>query len=119
MPLIQQRLQYSGTNIDYTKLVDTLEMGDLDHIIHKDKSGGTVIYRRSETVEFDVDVICSEQDADTYIRLWIELRYTLNFFENFTDSPGSSITVKIMNPTFPMRRWSKTKWRGTLSLRKI
>lgn len=116
---IEQRLQYGGTNIDFPRLVDTLEMGDLDHIIHKDKSGGTVVYRRYETVEWDVDVICSEQNADTYIRLWIELRYALNFFDNFTDSPGASISVKIMNPTFPMRRWSKTKWRGTLKLRAI
>jgi hypothetical protein len=114
-----QRLSYSGTNIDIPYLVDSLEMGDLDHIIHKTKSGGTIIYTRGEKEEWDVDCICTESEADTTLRSWIENRYTVLFYPNFTDAPGTSHNTKIINRGFPFRRWGQDRWRAMLKLRKV
>lgn len=118
MATVEQRLSYSGDNINFPRLVDSIEMGDYDHIIHHDKNGGTIIYTRSTQKEWPVDVICTEAEADTKIRSWIENRYQLVFTPNQTAAPGTTHNCRITNKTFPMRLWGSGKWRGTLRLRK-
>ncbi len=119
MPLENQRLSYNGTNIDFPRTSEYNELGDYDHIIHTDKNGGTIIYRRYEKEEWTVDVICTKTEADTNIRAWMENRYQISFYPEHTTTPATVYSVKILNPTFPFMPWSMGKWRGTLKLRNL
>ena len=118
MAKIEQRLSYTGDNVDFLYSSETVEKGGYDHIIHETKDGGTVIYPRSTTEEWDLDVICSESDVEK-IRSWIENRRTVAFYENYTDSPGSSINTKIMNTEWPFTLWGVDQWRGTVQIREF
>lgn len=116
--LIQSKISVSGDDITITRFVDTHQLDDFDHIIHKDKAGGIIIYVRASDLEWDLDVICTKAEADTKIRSWITARSQVVFTPNLTDSPGTTHNTRIMNPNFPMHPWSMSQWRGTLRLRK-
>jgi hypothetical protein len=114
----QQRMTVGGTSITFTRTAQFAQPDDYDHIIHKDKAGGTIIYTRSSQLEWDVDVICTKAEADTTIRGWITNRSQVVFIPDFTGAPGTTHNTRIMNRTFPLRPWSQSQWRGTLRLRK-
>lgn len=118
MPLVEQRLSQSGDNIDSIRDVGTHQLDDFDHIIHKTKSGTLVIYTRASDLEWDIVVICTKTEADTKIRSWITGRLQVIFTPDQTGNPGTTHTGRITNDTFPMRPWSKDKWRGILRFRK-
>ncbi len=115
-----QRLTFGGDTIDFAELRNNIQADDLDHIIHKDKAGGTVILRRAGQTEWPaIDVVCTEAEADTTIRTWMANRSQLVFTPKQTTASGTTHTVHIINPTFPMAPWGQGKWRGTLHLRKV
>ena len=116
--VITQRISFSGTNIDFPLSRNTHQLDDFDDIIHKDKSGGTVIYKRAGQIEWDVDVICTKTEADTNIRSWISGREQVVYTEDFVGAPGTTHNTRIINAGFPMVPWGEGKWRGTLRLRK-
>lgn len=113
-----QRLSVSGDNIDIALLRDSIQTDDYDHIIHKDKSAGTIIYIRAEQTEWDVDVICTTAEADTKIRSWISARSQVVFTPDLVGAPGTTHNTRIINPTFPMEPLGEGKWSGILRLRK-
>lgn len=115
---VEQRLTDGVDTIDFIRSVEYAEPDDFDHIIHKTKSGDTVIYVRSSQKEFDVDIICTKTQADTTIRSWITDRDQLTFTPDLTGAPATTHTVRILNKIFSMVPWSMTQWRGTLRLRK-
>lgn len=113
-----QRMTYSGTDIDFAKLRENIQSDDYDHIIHKDKSGGVIVYTRSEQLEWRLDVICTEAEADVTFRSWIQNRRTIILVPNHTTAPGTTHNTQIMNGTFPFAPWGEGKWRGLVILRK-
>lgn len=115
-----QRLNFGGDTIDFAELQNNIQADDLDHIIHKDKSGGTTVLRRTGQTEWPaIDVVCTESEANVTIRTWIANRSQVVFTPKQTSAPGTTHTVRIINPTFPMAPWGQGKWRGTLYLRKV
>ena len=113
-----QRISYSGVNIDFALLRDNIQSDDYDHIIHKDKSGGTVIYKRTNQLEWDLDIICTKAEADTTIRSWITNRRQIVFTPDLVGAPGTTHNTQIINRHFSFGPWGEGKWRGTLKLRK-
>lgn len=117
--VITQRISYSGTDIDFAKLRDNIQTDDLDHIIHKTKSGGTVTYKRTSQLEWNLDIICTEAEADVTIRSWITNRRQIVFVPDQGGAPGTTHNTQILNRQFSFAPWGEGKWRGTLNLRKV
>lgn len=114
-----QRISQSGDNIDFALLRENVQADDLDHIIHKDKSGGTTIYKRTGQTEWpNVVVICTEAEATTKIRSWISGRLQVVYTPDLVGAPGTTHNTRIINRSFPMEYWGDGKWRGVLHLRK-
>ncbi len=114
-----QRLNFGGDTIDFAELRNNIQADDLDHIIHKDKSGGTVVLRRAGQTEWPaIDVVCTTAQAET-IRTWMANRSQVVFTPKQTSAPGTTHITRIINPTFPMTYWGGDKWRGSLHLRKV
>lgn len=114
---ITQRLAFSGQTIDFPLSRDTRQLDDFDDIIHKDKSGGTIIYKGVGQIEWEVDVICTEAKSEN-IRSWISGRELVIYTEDFVGAPGTTHNTRILNASFPMAYWGDAQWRGTLRLRK-
>lgn len=112
-----QRMTYSGTNIDFAELRENIQVDDFDHIIHTDKSGGTITYTRNTQKTWTLDVICTEAEADTTFRSWMENRRTIVLTPKFTSDSGTTFNTQIMNGTFPFAPWGQGKWRGVVLLR--
>ncbi len=114
---VTQRMSVSGDNIDFAQLRESIQTDDFDHIIHKDKGGGTIIYKRGSQTEWELDVICTTAEADTKIRSWISARSQVVFTPTLA-APSTTHNTRIINPDFPMRFWGEGKWRGIINLRK-
>lgn len=112
-----RRLAYGGTDIDFAALRDDVQSDDFDHIIHTDKGQGVIMHLRGTQQEWTEDVICSESEANTTIRSWMQNRRTVVYTPDLVGAPGTTKNIKIMNPTFPFRAWGEGKWRGMLRLR--
>lgn len=115
---LTRRIAYSGTNIDYAMLRDSVQPDDYDHVIHTDKDGGVITYKRVTQQVWHEDIICTKAEADLTIRSWITNRRTVVLTPDQDGDPGTTHNTQIMNATFPFAPWAEGKWRGTLILRK-
>lgn len=115
---VTQRITANAINIDFPLLRESVEEDDFDHIIHTTKDGSVVQYTRNTQKTWPLDIICTEAEADTTIRDWIENRRQVVFVPDLIGAPGTTHNTRIMNTTFPFAYWGNGKWRGTLQLRK-
>lgn len=111
------RIAFGGTDIDYAVLKDSVQNDDFDHVIHTDKAGGVVVYPRVTQQEWTDDIICTEAEANTTIRAWMQNRSTVVYTPDLVGAPGTTKNIIIMNPAFPFRHWGSGKWRGSLRMR--
>lgn len=115
----QQRLTYSGTDIDWQTLHGSKELGELSQSILISKNGTLWINQVYALDRWQPLVVLQDATEAGNINSWVANRRTCTFYPDYSGAPGVSHSVKLLNEEYPMQLVSEDgpTYEGSLDIR--